>query len=234
MSNVVEAIILAGGLGTRLYPLTLDCPKPMVKVNNRPFLEYILDYLYSHNITKVILSVGYKNEQIMNYFGHSYNNMSIVYSYEDKPLGTGGAIKKALMHTESQRVFVLNGDTFFNIDLLTLSKYQNKNTQILIALNKMVDAKRYGIVITDKEKNITHFLDKEHNHTEGCINGGIYLLNRDLFKGHQENIFSFESFLKEYCCKNICKGIMFDNVYFIDIGIHQDYEKAQIDFKELF
>jgi D-glycero-alpha-D-manno-heptose 1-phosphate guanylyltransferase len=234
MNNISEAIILVGGLGKRLYPLTMDCPKPMVLINNKPFLQYILDYINSYNITKVILSVGYKHEHILNYFGHSYKNITIIYSYDEEPLGTGGAIKKALSLVENETVYILNGDSFFNIDLFKFSSFQIIGTKIIIALKKVLDTKRYGIVITDEKRNIKSFSEKKGNMGSGYINSGIYLLNKNLFSDYKENIFSFESFLETYCCKDTCKGIAFDDAYFIDIGIPQDYAKAQVDFKELF
>ena len=109
----MEAIILAGGFGTRLQSVVKDVPKPMADINGRPFLEYILVFLAKNCFTKVILSVGYKKESIINHFGSSFCGMNISYCIEDEPLGTGGAIKKAFDYVDGQNVLVLNGDTFF-------------------------------------------------------------------------------------------------------------------------
>ena len=115
-----EVIILAGGRGTRLKSLTNDQPKPMLKVAGKPFLEILLDYLISQNIGKVILSVGYHHDKIIQHFKYEYKSLNIQYSIEEKPLGTGGAILHSLKEISNENFFVMNGDTLFNIDLKKL------------------------------------------------------------------------------------------------------------------
>ena len=119
----MEAIILAGGLGTRLKPLTDTIPKPMVSIGSKPFLTYLLDYLIDEGIHKVVLSVSYKHEAITSYFGEKYKSVTIEYSIENEPLGTGGAIKYALKKTETENILILNGDTFFRIPLQTMMEF---------------------------------------------------------------------------------------------------------------
>ena len=116
MNSPKEAIILCGGLGTRLKSVLPNLPKPMAPVKNKPFLAFILEYLKRQNIKKVILAVSYKYEIIQNYFQNSYLNMEIVYSIEDEPLGTGGAIAEALKFVDQNSVYILNGDTIFDIN----------------------------------------------------------------------------------------------------------------------
>ena len=113
----MEAIVLAGGLGTRLRSVVSELPKPMAPVGDKPFLEYILKYLKKNGIDKVVLSVGYKWETIKEYFGDSFEDIELVYSIENEPLGTGGAIKQAMEYVSDVNVFIVNGDTFFDIDL---------------------------------------------------------------------------------------------------------------------
>lgn len=233
MNAISEAIILVGGLGTRLYPLTKNLPKPMLPVNNRPFLEYILDYLQAYGINKVILCVGYKYQTIINHFGNQYKNIEIKYSIEDKVLGTGGAIKKALSLINNESAFVLNGDTYFDVDLFQLSRDFN-NIKVFVALKRVAAGNRYGMIILNERGYIQQFIEKKSDTNESYINGGIYLVSKNLFDEYELDSFSFELFLQEYCRKYPCRGIKFCNSYFIDIGIHSDYEKAQIDFGELF
>ena len=112
----MEAIILAGGFGTRLQSVVHDVPKPMAPVADKPFLAYLLDQLDRQGCTHAILAVGYKKEVIQNFFGSNYKGISLSYSVEDKPLLTGGALKKALKQATEDAVLVLNGDTFFDVD----------------------------------------------------------------------------------------------------------------------
>ena len=121
----MEAIILAGGLGTRLRSVVSDVPKPMAPVDGEPFLNYILDELNYYNFNHVILCVGYKKEVIMDYYKDSYKNMKISYSIEEESLGTGGAIKKAMSLALDDMVFVLNGDTIFKVDFNRIKEQLN-------------------------------------------------------------------------------------------------------------
>jgi D-glycero-alpha-D-manno-heptose 1-phosphate guanylyltransferase len=134
---VEEAVILAGGLGTRLKSVIKDIPKPMAEVCGKTFLCYILDFLIKYEIKRVILSVGYKWEAIREFFGEQYKSVNLVYAIEYEPLGTGGAIKNALKYVQDTEVFILNGNTLFNIDLSVFySFHKNKNSNLSIALKK--------------------------------------------------------------------------------------------------
>lgn len=227
------AIILAGGFGTRLKSVVSNVPKPMAEINGNPFMEYILQYLIKHNIKKVVMSVGYKHEVISNYFGSEYKGISIFYVIEDTPLGTGGAIKKCLPMVDGNNTFVINGDSFFNVDLDVLySNYKADPALCSLSLKKMRKFERYGSVEIDSLGNIKDFIEKKYK-SSGYINGGVYLVSTSLFNGYNlpEN-FSFESFIQENF-KDLCAtGYEFDE-YFIDIGIPEDYIKAQTDFPKL-
>jgi len=227
-----EAVILAGGLGTRLRSVVKDVPKPMADINGKPFLEYIFRYLEHYGIKKVILAIGYKADIVKNYFGKKFNNLSIIYSEEKELLGTGGAIKQAVKLSEGDNLFVLNGDTFFDVDLRKAYEFhKNKKSILTIMLKQMVNVDRYGIIEIDSSCRIKKFSEK-YKKNSGYINGGIYLLNKKfLLSLDLPEKFSFEKdFLeKNYKLYNFY-GLVFDS-YFIDIGVPEDYEKAKKDFK---
>ncbi len=119
-----EAIILAGGFGKRLKAVVNDVPKPMAIINKRPFLEYLLSYLDFWGVNHLVLSVGYQKQMIMNHFGKSFKGIDIDYAVEDEPLGTGGAVKNAMTFIKGNHTFVLNGDTFFEVNLNRLSDFR--------------------------------------------------------------------------------------------------------------
>lgn len=220
-------ILLAGGFGTRLSSVVKDVPKPMASINGKPFLHYIFQALSQQKIEKVILSVGYKNEIIKDYFNKNYLGIAIEYAIEHEPLGTGGAIKHAFSFVDDD-AYVLNGDTFFDVNL---SKLKNINSDISIALKPMHNFDRYGTVELNADNKIIAFNEKK-SCEKGLINGGVYYFRKSLFdKIETATKFSFEiEILEKHVDDLELKGIIFDT-YFIDIGIPEDYEKAQIDFK---
>jgi len=225
----VEAIVLAGGFGTRLQSVVSDVPKPMAPINQKPFLEYILRYLKRNGIRKVILSIGYKWEVIQEYFGENFENIAISYVIEDEPLGTGGAIKKALKKINNKTIYILNGDTFFNISISLLSL--SHNDKIQIALKSMYEFDRYGCVETDEYNTVTSFTEKGYQ-KQGNINGGIYLIDRNIFENYElPRKFSFEEFMQNNFKELKIKTRIFED-YFIDIGVPEDYKKAQIELEQ--
>ncbi|EHY0016487.1 nucleotidyltransferase family protein, partial [Campylobacter jejuni] len=207
----MQAIILCGGLGTRLKSVIKDIPKPMAPINDKPFLEFIFEYLKKQGIKEVILAVSYKYEVIQEYFKDEFLGIKIKYSIEKEPLGTGGAIKEALKFIKNE-AYVLNGDTIFDIDL---KKLILNNSKICLALKQMNDFDRYGTVELDSKNYIKLFKEKEFK-KQGLINGGIYFLNKDIFNDFTlQEKFSFEEFLQENYEKLKAKAHIFDN-YFID------------------
>ncbi len=225
-----EAIVLAGGFGTRLQKVVAEVPKPMAPVAGKPFLQRILDDLAAQNIRHVILAVGYLHQTIVSYFGDAYKNMRISYSIETEPLGTGGGIRYAMRFLEGNNAFIINGDTFFAVDLEKFYAFHaEKNAQLTLALKKMFRFDRYGTVEINAAGCVTGFNEKKYL-DEGRINAGVYCLQTDLFADTLPEAFSFE---KEILEKEFIKGTLwakeFDG-YFIDIGIPEDYEKAQKDF----
>ncbi|MEF3849490.1 nucleotidyltransferase family protein [Campylobacter jejuni] len=221
----MRAIILCGGLGTRLKSVIKDIPKPMAPINNKPFLEFIFKYLKKQSVKEIILAVSYKYEVIQEYFKDEFLGIKIKYSIEKEPLGTGGAIKDALKFIQNQ-AYVLNGDTVFDIDLKKLALNDSK---ICIALKQMQNFDRYGTVNVDDQGIVTSFEEKVFK-KQGLINGGIYLLKKDIFdKFDLEKKFSFEEFLQSNCNALKIQTQIFDD-YFIDIGIPEDYRRFNNDF----
>lgn len=227
----MEAIILAGGFGQRLRSLVSHLPKPMADINGVPFLFYLLQYLGKYKVGKYVLSIGYKGKFIKQYFGSSFNGVKIEYSEEESPLGTGGAIKKALRFVKSKNILILNGDTLFKVNInLLMNTHLLFNSRITIALKKMKKFKRYGSACIEGNR-IIKFEEKKYKEY-GYINGGVYIINNDIFNGFEApERFSFE---KDFLEKNVEKLEIvpfISNSYFIDIGIPTDYFKACEDLK---
>ena len=219
----MEAIILAGGFGTRLKDVLKDRPKPMAIINGTPFLEILIRKLKKSEIDRIILAVGYKSEVIMSHFKNSFEGIEIVYSVEDEPLGTGGAIKKAANLCQSTDIIVLNGDTYFDCDLVEMNKiYTKSNCDITLALKRVQNNVRYGTVKIHQNK-IIDFNEKKYQ-SEGFINAGTYVINKNVFSSIELNVFSFEKILESKVfsmCAYESEG------FFIDIGIPEDYMRAQ-------
>jgi D-glycero-alpha-D-manno-heptose 1-phosphate guanylyltransferase len=224
----MEAVILAGGLGTRLSSVLKEVPKPMAPVGERPFLEFLLEWLTGYEISKIIMSVGYKSEIISSFFGIGFNGVPIEYSNEEEPLGTGGGVLKAVEKIEGNDFLVLNGDTYFPVNLHDFRKrHISMKGDITVALKEMHDFSRYGAVDIDMNNSIIRFHEKEFRKT-GLINGGIYLINKDFITGlNLPERFSFEKDVLEKHTGGNIKGIMYQS-QFIDIGIPEDYFKAQV------
>ena len=231
---ITTAIILAGGFGTRLQSVVNDLPKPMAPINGEPFLNYQLNYLKHYGIKNVILSVGYLAEKIKAYYGSNFNGLEIDYVVEENPMGTGGGIRLALEKCTESLSFVLNGDSFFDVDLSKFNDLHIQNrSQISLALRKVNNSARYGTIEKTKENIISSFKEKSGIDHEGIINGGVYLLDKNLYlqKTPSATNFSIEKdFFEKQLSNSLISGFEFEG-YFIDIGIPEDYLKAQHEFK---
>ena len=224
----MKAIVLAGGLGTRLAHVTNDIPKPMAPIGSRPFLEYLLDYLVEQGSEGAVLAVSYKWEMIQEHFGSVYRSMPLNYSVEDEPLGTGGAIRQALEFLTDNEVVVLNGDTLFRVDLKGMANiHRSGGARLSIALKQVADSGRFGRVEVSTDGVIANFQEKSAG-GPGWINGGVYMLNRDLFADFPMPArFSFEQDLDEPNVDRIQPRAFQSDAYFIDIEIPEDYQHAQ-------
>jgi D-glycero-alpha-D-manno-heptose 1-phosphate guanylyltransferase len=225
-----RAIVLAGGLGTRLRGVVSDRPKPMAPVSGKPFLEYILRKLSFEGIAEVRLSVGHLWEMIRDYFGEEFLGIKLDYVVEEEPLGTGGGLLLAFGDWED--ALVLNGDTFFDCDLQDLLGFSNENqADMALALKRMKDFDRYGTVEMSGNR-VTGFREKMPM-KEGLINAGVYVLRKKVFQGFAPgDKFSFEEEILQpgtALWKMIGKEYP---GYFIDIGIPEDYEKANEYFAQ--
>lgn len=235
-----EAVILAGGFGTRLSHVLGNIPKPMAPVCGKPFLAYLTDRLAEAGVTHVVLATGHMHEQIESFFRDGYNPtgkrpLKVTFSNESTPLFTGGAILKAAQHIQSEDFLVLNGDTLFDIDLQAFCNFhRTRHAKLSVALRDVPDTARYGAVECS-DGRITAFREKEQSTGAGCINGGIYAVNRAwLMSQTLPQKFSFEKELMQPLAgaEGFC-GLRF-NDYFIDIGVPEDYFRAQREFDALF
>jgi len=228
---VKTAIILAGGRGLRLGLLTEQTPKPLLIVAGRPFIFHILDYALKQGIERVVIATGYLAEQFERTIGHRYRGLSILYSNEGVPLGTGGAIALAMKKVPEPAAVVLNGDTFFPVDLSSLfSVYLNLRAGMVMALRHVNDASRYGAV--NLENGWVSSLREKGVAGPGNINGGVYLLSVSVFQRDAErDAFSLETdMLPQWIKKSMVAGLV-SNAYFIDIGVPADFERAQQDLR---
>lgn len=230
---IKEALILAGGLGTRLRSVVDDVPKCMAPVAGKPFLHYVIAHLKNQGIQHFIFSLGYLHEQIENYLQQTDLDYSI--SLENEPLGTGGAIKLGCEKARGKSLLICNGDTLYQIDVAELSAFHfGKNSECTLALKPMKNFDRYGVVAINSEGRITSFKEKMA-YESGLINGGVYALQLAPFLNEDfPEKFSFE---KDYLEKKMTNpdtrffGLEQES-YFIDIGIPEDFAKANIDFTE--
>ena len=222
----MEAIILAGGLGTRLLNTIGGLPKPMAPVNGKPFLFHILNWLKEYPLDKIVISTGYVSKLIIEYFGNSFSGIPLEYMVEQIPLGTGGAIKFAMQNCEGDNLLVLNGDTYYPVELdKFITFHAERKSLFSLVLKPMKDFSRYGSVECNGDV-VERFVEKKEC-DEGLINGGIYLINRSFFESQNlQEVFSVE---KDVLEKNAASGVircMVSDKPFIDIGIPEDYERA--------
>ena len=226
-----DVIILAGGLGTRLASVVSDVPKPMAPVAGKPFLDHLLCKLPLGSIGQIILAVGHKYEKIEEYYGSSYSNIPLVYSIEKEPLGTGGGIALAMKKVQEKTVLIMNGDTFFDVNLEEMWQVHNASDKVMtLALKQMNTPDRYGTVLLDGEC-VVRFQEKKEGLATGLINGGIYWADKALINElPAEEKYSFEAEVLEVKVKENKLGGYISSGLFIDIGIPLDYERAQTLF----
>ena len=228
----MECIILAGGMGTRLQSVVSDVPKCMAPVAGHPFLYYLITSLIEAGFNHIIFALGYKHEIIEEWIQTNAFPIDISTVIEETPLGTGGAVKLALSKARTNEVFVLNGDTFFNVrypEMLNLHK--STQSAVTVALKRMEKFDRYGVVdIEQPTSRILRFNEKQYCES-GLINGGVYLINRHELDNFPMK-FSLEKDFFETAVRTSTLSGYISEGYFIDIGIPEDYERAQTDFKD--
>ena len=223
-----EAIILAGGLGTRLREAVPDLPKCMAPVAGWPFLHFVINHLRMQGIQKLIFSLGYKHEAILDFLNKEFKTLNYDYVIEEEPLGTGGAIAYAMQKTTGENTFVVNGDTLFRFNAAEMRRvHLSSNAECTLALKPMKNFNRYGVVEVNSQNYITSFKEKQQ-YDDGLINAGVYLINKDKFLANSlPGKFSFEKdYLEKYINEKTLSGLPQD-AYFIDIGIPEDFSRAQ-------
>jgi len=228
-----EAIILAGGLGTRLRSSVPDLPKCMAPVAGKPFIAHVTDYLLDAGIEKLTFALGYKSDYFNKFLDRYLPRESYNISHEEEPLGTGGAIRLACRQVKSAQTMVLNGDTLFRIGIKKLSDFhQEKEADCTLCLKPMHAFNRYGAVELGTGGQIKNFREKQF-FDQGLINGGVYMLNTSKFL--DEDLPAKFSFEKDYLEKMVCYRHFFglvQDAYFIDIGIPEDYQRAQSELAD--
>lgn len=226
---MIPAIVLAGGLGTRLRSVVPDLPKPMAEVAGKPFLWWVLRRLEQQGIGDVYLSVGYKREVIEAYFGAKFGTLNVHYVVEDEPLGTGGAIAKAFDAIGGEEAFVLNGDTMTIVEFAELRSAAASDVDLAMAVAKLDDVARYGAVDFDATsmRRVTAFREKGQTGA-GFINAGVYLVKRDALKRYPlPEKFSFEQDFLHAHLADLRVSAVPAVSQLIDIGVPDDYALAQ-------
>lgn len=226
--NSTDVIILAGGLGTRLKPVVSDRQKVMATVAGRPFLSILLDQISKAGFKRVIICTGYMADQVEMGFGPEYKGLSMIYSRENIPLGTGGALGNALPLISSETVMVMNGDSFIDVDLnLFLQWFIGKGCDAALVLTKMNNASRYGIVHVDANSLITAFQEKNTIGRFHWINAGVYLLKKAVIRTiPQERPFSLEQEFFPSLAGRDFHGYC-SEAKFTDIGLPESYVAAK-------
>jgi len=226
-------VILAGGLGTRLLPAVSNRPKVLAKIQERFFITFLLDQLIAFGAESVILATGYKGNEVAASLGSSYKSLQLIYSMEQAPLGTGGALRCALPFVNTDDVLVMNGDSFIDADMGNYIRwYRQKSYNAALLLTLVQNVGRYGRVELRNEV-ISCFEEKGVNQGPGLINAGVYLFNKSIIKAiPPQKVFSLEHDLFPKLLPNELYGYC-DIGAFIDIGTPDAYSLATAFFDKL-
>lgn len=224
----MEAIVLAGGFGTRLRQVVSDVPKPMAPVAGRPFLEILLSSLARKGFRRIVLALGHMSEIIVEHFGKNFAGMELVYEIETSPLGTGGAIRSAMARCESRHVFVFNGDTFLDLEVDAVEAQWQARQRPIIVGREVPDTARYGRMQVEEGK-VVGFLEKGVGGL-GLINAGCYVFPSTMLDRFEPGKpFSLEAeFLAPMAIEKTFE-VFTTRGHFIDIGIPDDYARAQVE-----
>jgi D-glycero-alpha-D-manno-heptose 1-phosphate guanylyltransferase len=230
----ITAAILSGGLGTRLRPVVKDRPKVLSDVMGRCFLTYILDQLASAGIQDVVLCTGYQSEMIPRVLGNSYKALNLIYSKEEKPLGTCGALCNALPHFRNNYILVMNGDSYMNFQIKEyLNWFFRIDRQASVALTQVADVGRYGKVVISDNQAVCEFTEKGMDHGPGWINAGVYILKKTLLESLPSGTPC--SMEHDFFPDLIGKGLYGFPATgeFLDIGTPDTYQQAENFFREI-
>jgi D-glycero-alpha-D-manno-heptose 1-phosphate guanylyltransferase len=234
--NNLSAVILVGGQGTRLRTVVSDRPKSLAQVHHRPFLAYLLDQLIAGGVLEVILCCGYLGEQVRKTFGVAYRSLHLIYSQEERPLGTAGALRFAEPLFNSKSVLVMNGDSYCQVELNSFWHWhQEKSSKVSLLLTRVMDTSRYGSVQLSNENMISGFTEKSNSKGMGWINAGIYILSRDIVESiPMGKLVSLErDVFPAWAKQRIMFGHTIESV-FIDIGTPETYASVEKVLPEVY
>lgn len=221
----IDIMILCGGLGKRLRPVIGDKPKILSKVINKPFIDILFDNLKKQGFTKVILCVGHKGEAVREYCDNKVRGIDIVVSFEEKPLGTGGALKNAKDLIKSDVFFVMNGDVLCDLDFYNF--YKSKKAILSVVVSRVNNCNDFGSVRLGKNMRILEFREKEKKNNEGFCSAGIYIMNKDIFNFMpKQAAFSLEYDFFPNIIKKPCYGYIIKDD-FLDIGTPENFIQAE-------
>jgi D-glycero-alpha-D-manno-heptose 1-phosphate guanylyltransferase len=234
--QAIPAVLLVGGMGTRLQSVLPSTPKPLARVGNLPFLQLLLRQLRTQGIRRIVMCTGHLAEQIEEEFGDGHKwDVAIYYSKEFKPLGTAGAVKLAGRYLQNASEFlVMNGDSFLELDFREfMGFHRERGGPISVAVRRVSDAARYGSVQLDENHRVLGFSEKTGNPVPGVINGGVYVFNHSILREIPEGAASLE---RDIFPQALERGIYaFDQQgMFIDIGTPEDYARAQALAENLY
>lgn len=233
--KVNQAVILAGGKGTKLRPYTLEIPKSMLLIKGKPILEYIILLLKKANIKKAVICTGHKGEKIKEYFGNGEKwGINIIYSHEDKPLFTGGALARARNFLENKTFLLIHGDIITNLSLIDLISFHKQHKTIAtVALTTVDNPQDYGQLQLHGVK-LVNFYKKNKTKTTvtHLINCGIYVFEPELFDyfPKDKEAFYLEDIIEMLIKQGKVAGFVFEKQWF-DVGTTQNYEKAIKEFR---
>ena len=226
----LEAIVLAGGFGTRLQSVVSGLPKPMAPIGGRPFLEILLKGLSEKGFGRVILSLGFMADKIIGHFGSNFCGMELQYVVENEPLGTGGAIRLGMSEAKQDHIYIFNGDTYLDLEVDAVERQWQRFHYPIIVGKEVDDATRYGCLLSECGR-VTGFSEKTASGS-GLINAGCYVLGRNELNSFLINTaFSLEMDYLSLAVKNTRFDLFITSGHFIDIGVPEDYSRAQSELK---
>ena len=230
---ITQAVILAGGKGTRLGSVTLETPKPMVNIGGRPFIEYIIWNLSRQGIKEIYILAGFKSQVIIDYFNQKdLYGVEIKILVEYEPLGTAGSL---ILHQDllNESFWVLNGDTFFDCSYVDLYNKHKNDKEIIIFGTQLKQVNRFGSITFNSSLFVTAFEEKKDNFEDSAINAGIYMFHKEYLKDLEVEFLSLENDLFPSLAALKKIKIFLSNGYFIDIGIPESLSQARKDFPSI-
>ncbi len=225
-----KAVVLVGGEGTRLRPLTYTTTKAMVPVLKVPFIQHVIHHLNKHNVTDIVLAMGYKPDSIKNHFEKAGNiTARLIYSIEESPLGTAGAVKNAAPYIgKNETLFILNGDIFTDLNLTEMFNFhRTKKASVTIALTPVDDPTQFGVVELDDQQLVTRFIEKPRRDevTSNLINAGVYILESEILERipHGKRFMFEHDVFPQLIAEGVPVYAYTTNAYWIDMGTPEKY-----------